>query len=120
MVSRCKLPEVIFCQEETCNSGSRLIGENRQRKCEVGVFGFVLRGVGVGASAAREALRREKTVTATGAVDLAGVAGISGEKGAVFILARLLGRFAEKSTRYRIAVEAHRSIGNQTVGNFLN
>ncbi|KAL6977740.1 hypothetical protein U1Q18_026529, partial [Sarracenia purpurea var. burkii] len=41
----------------------------------------------------------EKTVTATGAVDLAGVAGVYGEEGAMFILVCLLGRFAEKSDR---------------------
>ncbi|KAL6983660.1 hypothetical protein U1Q18_017040 [Sarracenia purpurea var. burkii] len=77
--ARLKSPEVIFSQEETRNSGSRLIGENRLRKGEVGVFGSVLRGVDVGVSATREASRREKIVTTTGAVDLTGVAGISGE-----------------------------------------
>ncbi|KAL6973230.1 hypothetical protein U1Q18_027412 [Sarracenia purpurea var. burkii] len=80
--ARLKLWEVIFSQEETHNSGSRLIEENRRRKGEFGVFGSILRGVGIGVSAAREVSRREKTVTATRAVDLAGVAGVSGERGA--------------------------------------
>ncbi|KAL6983508.1 hypothetical protein U1Q18_016894 [Sarracenia purpurea var. burkii] len=56
------------------------IGENRWRKGEVGAFESVLRGVGAGASAAREASIREKTVTATGAVDLARVVSASGEE----------------------------------------
>ncbi|KAL6964224.1 hypothetical protein U1Q18_035282 [Sarracenia purpurea var. burkii] len=38
------------------------------------------RGVGVDASVARETFRREKTVTTTGTVDLAGVAGLSAKK----------------------------------------
>ncbi|KAL6994806.1 hypothetical protein U1Q18_042747, partial [Sarracenia purpurea var. burkii] len=52
------------------------------RKGEVDVFRFVLRGVSASASATREASRREKIVTTIGAVDLVGVAGVSGEGGA--------------------------------------
>ncbi|KAL7002428.1 hypothetical protein U1Q18_003581 [Sarracenia purpurea var. burkii] len=79
--AKLKLPEVIFSQEETRNSGSKLIGENRRRKGEVGVLRYVLRGVGIDVSAAREVSRREKTVTAIGAVDLTGVAVVSIEGG---------------------------------------
>ncbi|KAL6987966.1 hypothetical protein U1Q18_013712, partial [Sarracenia purpurea var. burkii] len=83
------------------NSGSRLIGENRRRQGEVGVFGFVLKGVGAGASTVREASRREKIVTATGVVDLAGVSGVSGEGGAE-VWQPILGDFSGE--RRRIAV----------------
>ncbi|KAL6999942.1 hypothetical protein U1Q18_001096 [Sarracenia purpurea var. burkii] len=100
VVSRRKLSEVIFSQEETRNSGSRLFGENRRRKGEVGIFGSVLKGVGTGPSAVREASRREKTVTATGAVDLTEVAGVSGEGGAE-VWQSILGDFSGE--RQRIA-----------------